>query len=86
MLVNPDAVDLPTSKSDGAARLGTLPTLPASTTANENDDDASSDLSKFSDINSQDDAVTREKKVRFKSQNMIRKGMNSLVTSANTMI
>lgn len=86
MLVDPSAVVLPTSKSDGAARLGTtLPEgkLPSVDVLIEEGD--SSDLDKFSDINSQDDAVTREKKERKRSS-LLRKGMTSLVSGANMVI
>ena len=83
MLVDPDAVVLPTSKSDGAARLGMLPQDSEDTTVDKVDD-SSDDLDKFSDINSQDDALTRQEKER--KQSLLRKSMSTLVSGANTMI
>ena len=47
-------------------------------------DDSSDDLDKFSDINSQDDALTRQEKER--KQSLLRKSMSTLVSGANTMI
>ena len=60
-LVDPNAVVYPTPKSDGAAQLGrsAADTHKLSTV----DGSADSDLDKFSDINSQDDADEREEGV-----------------------
>ena len=59
MLVDPNAVVYPTPKSDGAAQfVSGLHTLNEQEKVGANSDD----LDNFSDINSQDDALTREKK------------------------
>ena len=60
MLVDPNALPYPTPKSDGAA-LFTKADVDQSV-GNAVSSSADSELDKFSDINSQDDALTREKK------------------------
>jgi len=76
VLVDPSAVIFPTPKSEGAAQFGkpqseeAVAGLPG---VSEDDD-----LDSFSDINSQDDALTRERK---ENKFGLRKGIKTLATN-----
>lgn len=63
MLVDPNTLVYPTPKSDGAAVLAMTQNAKnfGGNGGNVSDDD-DDDLDNFSDINSQDDALTKEKK------------------------
>ena len=80
VLVDPNAIVYPTPKSDGAvlpssAATGVDLTAAANDLTNVDEDD----LDKFSDINSQDDALTRERKEQQRQG--LRKGVKNLASN-----
>ena len=83
-MVDPNAVVYPTPKSDGVV-INTM-TKGVDVDGNELTNVDEDDLDKFSDINSQDDALTREKKERQGLRKGVKNLASNLVSGAKSLI
>ena len=81
LLVNPNTQVMPTPKSDGVAIKARADS--ARQNENGNDDD---DLEDFSDINSQDEALVRERKEKSGLRRDMKNLAQNLMSKANNLI